>query len=349
MRCILTDAQIKGIRKPKKGRTELSDIRCLGLTFRITDKGAKTFSYRFRDPATGRVGRVTLGRYPDLSLVKARAKADTLRASVAEGVNPAEHKRRQRASAATRTFGAIADRYVEEYAKRHKKASSVREDERNLRLHLKPEWEHRSIDDIGRADVIELTEALAKSGREVLANRVQALVSGIFTFALDAGLTKSNPCWRLRRRAAEKAATRVLTDDEIRFFWPAVVLPPLTRRTGFALRLMLLTGVRPGEAAGLHRAEIQKSGRCRKGHLGDPGGANQKRDHSCCATGAPSAGNDPGRPRFDRQGRGVRFRLAEAAGAADASALSHGGDEALGTRGERTCRQELEIRTADAP
>ena len=200
---------------------------------------------------------MTLGRYPDLSLAKARAKADTLRASVAEGINPAEQKRRQRATAVTRAFRAIADRYIEEYAKRHKKASSVREDERNLRLHLKPEWEHRSIDGIGRADVIELTEALAKSGREVLANRVQALVSGIFTFALDAGLTKSNPCWRLRRRAAEKAATRVLTDVEIRFFWPAAVLPPLTRRTGLALRLMLLTGVRPGEAAGLHRAEIQ--------------------------------------------------------------------------------------------
>jgi integrase len=176
---------------------------------------------------------------------------------VAEGVNPAESKRRQRLAAATRSFEAVADRYIEEYAKRHKKPSSVREDERNLRLHLKPAWAKRSIDDIGRADVIELTEELAKSGRGVLANRVQALVSGIFTFALDAGLTKSNPCWRLRKRAKEESATRVLADDEIRFFWPAVILPPVTRRTGLALRLMLLTGVRPGEAAGLHRSELQ--------------------------------------------------------------------------------------------
>lgn len=256
MRSILTDAMLKSIRKPKKGRTELSDLRCMGLTFRITDKGAKTFSYRFRDPATGRVGRVTLGRYPDLSLAKARSKADTLRANVVEGINPAEQKRRQRASAVSRTFGVIANRYIEEYAKRHKKSSSVREDERNLRLHLKPEWNHRSIDDVGRADVIELTEALAKSGRGVLANRVQALVSGIFNFALDAGLTKSNPCWRLRKRAAEKAATRVLTDDEIRLFWAAGILPPLNQRTGLALRLILLTGVRPGEAVGLHRGEL---------------------------------------------------------------------------------------------
>jgi integrase len=172
-------------------------------------------------------------------------------------VNPGEQKRRQRLAAATRSFEAVADRYIEEYAKRHKKPSSVGEDERNLRLHLKPEWGKRSIDDIGRADVIELTESLAKSGREVLANRVQALISGIFTFALDAGLTKSNPCWRLRKRAAEKSATRVLTDEEIRFFWPAAILPPVTRRTGLALRLMLLTGVRPGEAAALHRSELQ--------------------------------------------------------------------------------------------
>jgi integrase len=232
----------------------------MGLTFRVTDKGVKTFSYRFRDPTSGRVGRVTLGRYPDLTLAKARARADSLRASVAEGVNPAEQKRRQRLAATTRAFGVIADRYIEEYAKRHKKASSVAEDERNLRLHVKPRWGKLSIDEISRAHVVELTEDLAGSGREVLANRVQALISGIFTFALDAGLTKSNPCWRLRKRGAEKAATRVLSDDEIRFFWPAAILPPLTRRTGLALRLMLLTGVRPGEAAGLHRSELENLG-----------------------------------------------------------------------------------------
>jgi integrase len=67
---------------------------------------------------------------------------------------------------------------------------------------------------------------------------------------------KFNPCSRLRKRGAETRETRVLTDEEIRQFWRRAVLPPITRRVGLALRLVLLTGCRSGEIAGLRRNEF---------------------------------------------------------------------------------------------
>ena len=114
----------------------------------------------------------------------------------------------------------------------------------------------RRYDHIGRSDVIELVEGIVKAGSPVQANRVQALISMIFSFAVDADLMKANPCSRLRKRGAENQETRVLSDAEIRQFWRRAVLPPVTRRVGLALRLTLLTGCRPGEAAGSARKEL---------------------------------------------------------------------------------------------
>jgi len=61
----------------------------------------------------------------------------------------------------------------------------------------------------------------------------------------------------LRKRGAENVGTRVLIDDELRLFWRRVVLPPVSRRVGLALRLALLTGARASEVAGLGRTELE--------------------------------------------------------------------------------------------
>ena len=64
------------------------------------------------------------------------------------------------------------------------------------------------------------------AGKPTLANRVQALISSIFSFAMDADLVTGNPCARLRRRGVETVGRRVLSTEEIRQFWPAITQPP---------------------------------------------------------------------------------------------------------------------------
>lgn len=250
----LTDSTIKGIRPPTNGRIEIADLRCAGLAFRVTAAGVRTWCFRFRDPQSGKDARSTIGRYPDISLGQARTAADSLRGTVAKGVNPIAEKRANRRNAGSRTFQALADRYLEEHARRFKRSADA--DDRNLRLHILPKWGKRRYDHIERADVIELVEGMIKAGSPVQANRVQALISMVFSFAVDADLVKANPCSRLRKRGAENRETRVLSDDEIRQFWRRVITPPVTRRVGLALRLTLLTGCRPGEVAGIARVEL---------------------------------------------------------------------------------------------
>jgi integrase len=250
----LTDSTIKGSRPPATGRTELADLRCAGLAFRITAAGVRSWCFRFRDPQSGKDARSTIGRYPDISLGDARKAADGLRAKVAKGINPIAQKRLDRHDAGSKTFRALSDRYLEEHARRFKRSADA--DERNLRLHILPKWAKRRYDHLERSDVIELVEGIVKAGSPVQANRVQALISMIFSFAVDADLVKSNPCSRLRKRGAENQETRVLSDDEIRQFWRRAILPPVTRRVGLALRLVLLTGCRSGEVAGICQVEL---------------------------------------------------------------------------------------------
>ena len=256
MQQALTDQAVKAVRPPAMGRVEIADLRCTGLALRVTAAGARSWCFRFRDPATGKTTRATLGPYPTVGLADARAAADAMRKKVVRGVNPVEAKRRERAEAHKKTFATLAARYMAEHANRHKKPRSAAEDDRNLRLHVLPKWGDRPYEAVARRDVIELLESIVESGKPVAANRVHAVISTVFSFAMDCDLIAANPASRLRKRGVETKRTRVLTDDEIRLFWRCAVAPPVSRPVGLTLRLCLLTGMRASEAAGLTRAEI---------------------------------------------------------------------------------------------
>jgi integrase len=251
----LSDAFCRSQSAPASGRLEFADLRCAGLSFRITSKGSRTFCFRFRDPVTRASTRATIGIYPDVGLSAARARADAMRAAVADGTNPVVEKRRGRATASQRGFAAVAERFMVEHSRRKKRSADG--DDRNLNLHVLPKWKTRQIDDIRRADVIELIEGIVAAGKPVLANRVQSLISSIFSFALDADLLSANPCARLRKRGEETAGTRILSDQEIRLFWRRSLLSPVSRGAGLAMRLQLLTGARPSEAAEIDLRELK--------------------------------------------------------------------------------------------
>ena len=259
------------------GRTEISDLRCAGLVLRIATDGGKSWSFRFRTKA-GKQTRATIGTYPDIGLTAARTRATAMRREVAEGKNPVDQKRAARVVNDAETFRGIADRYLAEHSRRHKRSHKA--DERNLRKHVLPKWGSRRFDTIKRGDVIALVEGLVTDGKPVLANRVQSLVSGIFTFAMDAALCEANPCHRLKKRGPERVGRRVLSDAEIRLFWNGIVEPRSKRQRGLGLRLTLLTGLRIGEIAGISRAELDGLGDAARSAWIIPGSRTKnQRDH----------------------------------------------------------------------
>src|SRR5512139_2054236 len=158
MKIVLTDAFVRSVKPPATGRQDISDQSCRGLVYRIAAGGARTWSFRFYDRRSGRDGRITIGPYPEISLSIARERADELRRQVVRGDNPVAIKRQEREDADAKGFAHLANRYLKEHARRHKRSADA--DERNLRLHVLPKWKRRRYDDIRRRDVIELVEGL---------------------------------------------------------------------------------------------------------------------------------------------------------------------------------------------
>ena len=142
MRQVLTDATCKHD-APNSGRLEIADLRRPGLVFRITPNGVRSFGFRYRDPLSRKTKRTLIGNYPDVSLKDARNSADRIAKDVLAGIDPNTARQNEREQAHTRTFSALAERYLKEHADRHKKPRSAEEDRRNLGIHVLPKWSRR--------------------------------------------------------------------------------------------------------------------------------------------------------------------------------------------------------------
>jgi hypothetical protein len=87
MKSKLTDAAIRSY-ESRPMQYAVGDTSCPCLCIRITPKGVKTFAFAYRNRGTGKVQWLTIGRYPDTSLARAREVANDARKVVAAGGTP---------------------------------------------------------------------------------------------------------------------------------------------------------------------------------------------------------------------------------------------------------------------
>src|SRR4051794_28983047 len=91
-----TKEKIEGIRTPSAGkRTVAYDARVPKLAVRVTASDARTF-FVVKWRATG-VAWERLGSYPDMTIEKARKAAERVLGQYADGIDPAQVKRAERA------------------------------------------------------------------------------------------------------------------------------------------------------------------------------------------------------------------------------------------------------------
>lgn len=254
----LNDRQLK-----KLGPGDHADGKIPGLVFRVRETGGRSWALLYR--ARGRRRRLTLGAYPALGLGDARSAARAAKKSIALGGDPAEERKAARDAD---TFGSLAERYIEKWAKPRKK--TWKNDQWALEAHVLPAWKHRSVREISRRDARELLEKIAERA-PVGVNRIRALLSKVFNYALEYDLIDNNPITRTPR-AQERARDRVLSEAEIRELWTATEpkahdgnLPPseadeddegMAPAMSARWRLVLVTAQRGGEVNGLRWVEL---------------------------------------------------------------------------------------------
>ena len=152
------------------------------------------------------------------------------------------------------TFRTLFTEWLERHAKIKKK--SWESDEKLWHRPVKSRIEKRTAQDIKRMDISAILDDVATNVTPPQANRVQSLISAVFSWAVNEGRLESTPVYRMPKRTNEKVRERVLSDDEMRQLWNAT---EDTGVIGDAIRFGLITGQRRSEVAEMPRSELDMS------------------------------------------------------------------------------------------
>src|SRR5262245_27902345 len=212
-----------------------------GLVLRVHPTGRRAFKVVY-----SRRGRPRWYHLGDVGLADARRMAIRIKLAVAEGKDPAAERKAERGAG---TFAELAERYVEQYAKRKNK--SWRQADALVRKHLLPRWSKLDARSITRSDV---RAVVGRVQAPVVANQVKAAASAIFTWAVKQEVVTANPCAGIDDNET-RSRDRVLSDSEVPRFWSAFDDAGLIRSS--ALKVILLTGQRPGEVAHMRFEHIK--------------------------------------------------------------------------------------------
>lgn len=247
----LSDLQIKKT-PPRSERFEMPDSK--GLSIRIMPTGKKTWVFRYMIDGTAR--RLTLGSYPTISLSEARELHAKAMQEVERGIDPGI---KQKEAKAIRKAAPTVSDLLEEFADmelQHK--TSGKERKRLVVKDVLPEWGNRKAATITRRDTVLLIDKVRERA-PITANRLQGVLVRMFNFAAERGILEHSPLTGMKKKP-EKARQRVLTNEEIKLLWAALDLDnksvDIYRVSKLALKMILLTGQRPGEICGMAWDEI---------------------------------------------------------------------------------------------
>jgi integrase len=270
----LTKGIVESEPAPDRGTTLIYDTGVKGFVLRVfapTDRhprGARSFALNYI--INGIERRYTIGRYPDWSVVAAREEARELRKRIDRGEDITAEKRARNEAA---TLKDLADRYREYLSAKPIKTQKdcARHIDQSI-LPFKPttrspKMGDRLVTEIHSGDVEALHKTITKAGHPVLANRVLATLSAMFTLAMKpkAGEDKpwrpaglGNPCKGVQRNH-EEGRERFFSEGEIAAISDALneyssmermnsVMARSAPISANLIRFVMLTGCRPGEA-----------------------------------------------------------------------------------------------------
>jgi integrase len=231
---------------PTEGRGVYRDEKTPNLCVRVTPTGNKTFS--FFKKINGRPRRITLGRFPEVTVEQARREARRLAGEVAQDIDPSAARRQGRGEV---TLGELFKMYLDNHAKPHKR--TWQDDQLQFDRYLTG-WASRKLSEITKAEVARLHGRIGHKA-PVAANRMLALLSAVFNYATGQALAGHNPA-RGVKRYREKSRDRFLRADELKRFFAALndERTPELWRDFFSV--CLLTGARRSNVAGMRWANI---------------------------------------------------------------------------------------------
>lgn len=223
MRLLLTDLTIKAL-KPTADQVDYYCTKQRGFGVRVSPAGTKTFFVITTTPRR----RVSLGKYPDLSLAEARRSAKTT-------TGPQDIP--------SITFSDAFATYLASQIIPNYRPRPAAEVERLIRKHAHTLMA-RKLATVTIHDVTGILDSLASTPSE--ANHFFKVLRTFYAWTLEREYISVSPIQRLSKPAKEVARDRLLTNDELKAIWDATADAGTFNAI---VRFCILTGQRRGEVA----------------------------------------------------------------------------------------------------
>jgi integrase len=245
----LTTAALDIMKLAKHGQFEIYDSSYPGLCIRV-GKRRKTWSMFYR--LGGKLHRITLGRYPAMSLAQAREAWRQARIAVDAGQEPVATPRPSAPRPTAATFREVFEDWMKRDQADNRSAKKVR---LNIEREFLPLWQDRDFADISRREVRDSIDRIADRGAMQMARVSHARLRRLFTWAVSRDIITANPMTGLEQPGSATKRDRVLTDAELLRVWD--VAGSESYPVGAAARLLILTGARREEISALKWSEIE--------------------------------------------------------------------------------------------
>lgn len=253
----LTKTAVERLPHADKGKqVDYYDSELDGFGIRVSHTGKKYFVRRLI--GTKRT-RVMIGSHPIKTAEAARGEAIKVLGSMESGADPNKEKRElmrlEHESKHDITVKKLISEYIEKHAMPTKR--SWHEDERILNKDALVAWGKRKVSDIKKRDVVLLLEEIVKRGSPGSANSNFKIIRKMFRFAVQRDILEHSPCDGVVMPAPMNRGDRVLSEAEIKILWNNLDTCQISEGLKSAIRLILITGQRPGEVIGMRRVEIE--------------------------------------------------------------------------------------------
>ncbi|HAU1838727.1 TPA: tyrosine-type recombinase/integrase [Legionella pneumophila] len=227
--------------------TWFEKIESSGLGIRVMPSGNKSWFYRFS--MNGKRQKMTLGKYPAISLKQAReylAKAQSLKE---QGINPIENNKLEKLKE-DNTFSKLILSWYENYAVKNRK--QPRPIKYQIDSEIIPLLGDAVLDKLQTKDITIALDKIVQRGAPIHANRILSTIKQVLNYAVSRGYIQYNPATNIRTRdigGIEKPRERVLSPEEIRIIWKFLESDKcqMSESARLAIKIIILTGVRTGE------------------------------------------------------------------------------------------------------
>lgn len=235
----LTKQIVESIEPDESKRIVLWDIEITGFCIRIYPSGKKTYFFQYRNKDR-KSHIIKIGVHGNITTKFAREKALKISLSISSGEDPSLTSPPKEEN---HTILNLAEEYLKYHARIKKVPKGYREDKAVLNEVVLKKYGSVKVKSISTFDLQKLHSELQKTPYK--ANRVRALLSKMFSLAIQWGWRSDNPINGVEEYV-EYERLRLLNDAELQRLW-AVLDAHYNQSEANAIRLLLLTGSRRGE------------------------------------------------------------------------------------------------------